>query len=390
MINFDFGEYCCGCSACFNICPTGAISMIRDIAGFPLPHVNPDKCISCGLCEKVCPHLNPPEAFDQNGTQSYLYHSNDSLAKLRSSSGGAFYELAKKTAEKGGVVFGCAWDEHFHAIHIAGNDARALERMQGSKYVQSDLGSCYAEILEALESGKEVLFSGTPCQAAAVTNFIKSCGRAELLPRLLSVAVICHGVPAPAAWQNYRSWLEKKAGSKLASVNFRDKSVEGYKRNYCRYQFESGKTLEYPTFLGDRYIMAGLVYNLCLRNCCSHCDFKGLLESCDIMLGDWYAACEGEGQLGTSCIIGCSDKGIRAVTQRLSSLREIDYPSIAAANPFLTESAQKGKKREAFLGALTGNIYDSAEKYFPIKHKIKMLLVKLGLFDRARRLLRRV
>jgi coenzyme F420-reducing hydrogenase beta subunit len=392
MIDFNFQEDCCGCGACRSICPENAIGMIRDEAGFAFPKVEKTKCVSCGLCERVCPHLNPPAERDSARTAvpAYLYHSADGEAKLRSSSGGAFYELAKQTVENGGTVCGCVWDENFNAVHLAGDSEQALERMQGSKYVQSDMGGCYTEILEALKAGREVLFSGTPCQAAAVYRYLKTAGAETLLSRFLSIAVICHGTAAPGAWESYRQWLEGQAGSRLVSVNFRDKTSEGYKRCHCRYEFESGKELEYPTFLGDRYIMASLVYNLCLRSCCSHCDFKGIPESCDILLGDWYADCEGMGRLGTSCIVCCSEKGSSVVMDRLENLKKIDFNQIVEENRFLAESAPQGAKRNAFLRSMSAGPYDDAEKYFPLKHKIKMLLVRLGLFDRAREFLHRV
>lgn len=391
MIDFNFQEDCCGCGACRSICPENAIGMIRDGGGFAFPRVEKTKCVSCGLCERVCPHLNPPAKRDpaQTAAQAYLYHSADGEAKLRSSSGGAFYELAKQTIADGGTVCGCVWDKNFDAVHLTGNSERTLEKMQGSKYVQSDMGGCYTEILEALKAGREVFFSGTPCQAAAVYRYLKAAGAEKLLSRFLSAAVICHGAAAPKAWRDYRQWLEKQAGSRLVSVNFRDKTSEGYKRCHCRYEFESGKVLEYPTFLGDRYIMASLVYNLCLRSCCSHCEFKGIAESCDILLGDWYEDCEGTGRLGTSCIACCSEKGYSVVMDRLENLKKIAFSEIVIKNPFLMESAPKGVKRDAFLRSMSADLYDEAEKYFPIKHKIKMQLVRLGLFDQARKLLHR-
>lgn len=390
MLNFNFEEHCCGCGACAAICPTGAIQMTADRSGFLYPGFRGDACVSCGLCEKVCPHLKvfPKKDAAEDAVPSYLYHSADSRVKRKSSSGGAFYELAKKTVEQGGTVCGCAWDADFNAVHTAAEELSGLTGMQGSKYVQSNMTACFRAVLNDLKKGKEVLFSGTPCQTAAIVRFIQSIGGEKLLARLITAAIICHGVPAPAAWQNYVKWLEEKAGSRLTGVNFRDKTREGYHNSHCRYEFASGETLEYFTYLGDRYIMAGLVYNLCLRGCCSRCDFKGFSASCDIILGDWYADCEREGREGTSCIVCCTPKGESIVRERLDGLRKIDTETVAANNGFLVRSVPQGANRDSFLQHLDSGVYDHVERWFPPKYRVKMLLLKLGLYDLAVRIKR--
>ena len=55
---FEKKEDCCGCSACFSICPKEAISMQEDTEGFDYPVIDFDKCIGCLMCEKVCPIMS--------------------------------------------------------------------------------------------------------------------------------------------------------------------------------------------------------------------------------------------------------------------------------------------------------------------------------------------
>lgn len=51
---FTNKQNCCGCSACYSICPVNAISMVEDEEGFLYPQVDHTKCIKCFRCLKVC------------------------------------------------------------------------------------------------------------------------------------------------------------------------------------------------------------------------------------------------------------------------------------------------------------------------------------------------
>ena len=48
-------EECCGCTACFAICPVNAITMVEDCEGFDYPQINKNLCICCYRCLQVCP-----------------------------------------------------------------------------------------------------------------------------------------------------------------------------------------------------------------------------------------------------------------------------------------------------------------------------------------------
>lgn len=51
---FEKKENCCGCSACYAICPVSAIAMKADDEGFLYPVINADICIRCCKCLSVC------------------------------------------------------------------------------------------------------------------------------------------------------------------------------------------------------------------------------------------------------------------------------------------------------------------------------------------------
>ncbi len=386
MIDYDFLEYCSGCGICADICPTGAISMSPGEGKFLFPQVDVAKCISCNRCDRVCTHINAARfrKNEENNCGTWLYSSSDNIAKLKSSSGAAFYELSKSYIENDGYVCGCVWSQDMSkAEHIVGNSMEDVFRMQGSKYLQSDVSGCYIRVIELLKQGHKVLFSGTPCQVLAIHNAILQVDNGIYRNSMLTVAVICHGVAAPGAWQSFKMWIEKKNGSSLISANFRDKTLKGYKQSYCRYSFESGKEIINPTYLpSSPYIESTLVYNLAIRRSCSHCDCKGITEGCDLIIGDWYAEFTGADTFGASCVVACTENGKRAAEQYLSSCQEIPFNRIREANSFISESVNLGANRDEFMKEMNNSdFWEHIENLYPPKYKFKKILVKLGLYS---------
>lgn len=382
MIKFDFYNDCSGCGGCYNVCPVGAISMCENEEGFKVPSVDLERCTDCGLCEKVCPHVNKAEK-KRIREKAWIYVSSDTVAKLKSSSGAAFYDIAKAGLQQGYHLCGCAWGENLVAEHIVGNDKKTLESLQGSKYVQSNTKSVYKEIVALLKKGNKVIFSGAPCQCTTLGNYVNALSQGKYRDNLITVGVICHGVASPLAWESFKKWTSEKEHSRLTAVNFRDKSREGYKKSYCRYDYENGKSTYLPTFLpSSKYIEATLVYNLAIRNSCFHCECKGHNENIDIILGDWYKEYEGEGSLGTSCIVSYTERGEKYLLDNLSGLKPIEYDEIYKENKYIEESTKLGANRSKFFYLIKDyKIWDNVERLYPSKYPIKKILVKTGLYD---------
>lgn len=388
MIDFDFVENCCGCGACSNICPANAIVMKAKEDGFLYPTINTNKCINCNKCNQVCPHLHAKDTLNKTTVKAaWLYNSKDNNAKMRSSSGAAFYELAKAMLKQDAYICGCVWNKDLQAVHMVANDAQSLYNMQGSKYVQSNMENSYHEIIKIVKAGKRVLFSGTPCQAIAAHRCVMAVDNGKYRDNLITIGVICHGVASPLAWNTFKQWTNKKNNSRLVSVNFRDKSKEGYKKSYCRYEYESGKVTYCPTYLPtSKYIEATLVYNLALRKSCSHCDCKGNNKAIDLILGDWYEECEGEGSLGTSCIVAFTDRGKKYAEEHLRGLRSFDYKTVIKKNHFIVDSEKLGKNRDRFLELIHEyRAWNTIEKLYPKKYWLKKILIKVGLYDVIKR-----
>lgn len=316
--------------------------------------------------------------------ESYLYHSKNEDAKKHSASGAAFYEIANKALKEGYYIAGCVWEEGLVAKHIVSNKYEDLKRMQGSKYVQSDVADCYKKILELLNSGKKVLFSGTQCQAVAIGNIVKLINKQD---SLISVAVICHGVPSPKAWSSYKKWEEEKNKSELIDVNFKNKEKNGYKTTYTKYTFKSGNTKYCPTYLPvNKYVEAGIVYNLSLRPSCIECKAKGYNEAIDIVLGDWHSECIGDGALGTSCITCFTDKGIKKINEYLEGLRIIEYDCVVSENGCIEKNSWGNKNRNKFFEMISDyRNWDKVEKLYPPKYIIKKILCYTGLYEIIKR-----
>lgn len=197
MIEILNKEECCGCSACKQKCPKNCIVMKEDEEGFVYPFVQKELCINCGACERVCPVINkikggvPLKAFA-------AYNENCAI-RLKSSSGGIFSLFAEKIINEGGTVFGACFDNNgFSVKHVGITEIKDIELLRGAKYAQSDIGESYKKVEELLKQGKKVLFSGTPCQVSGLRLFL----RREYI-NLVTVEVVCHGVPSPMIWRQY-------------------------------------------------------------------------------------------------------------------------------------------------------------------------------------------
>ena len=211
------GDKCCGCGACASVCPRQCIAMRANEEGFAYPDVNTNNCVECGACVKVCPVQRQDRDHVGEPLEAWGVVAQDDSLLTKSSSGGLFSLLANMILEEGGIVYGAAFSDDFTGVHHIGVErTEELFRLRGSKYVQSDLNDIYTDVRIALNAGRRVLFSGTPCQIAGLTGFL---GREY--DALLTIEVLCHGVPSPLLWERYVENCGK--GRKVMNVSFRDK-----------------------------------------------------------------------------------------------------------------------------------------------------------------------
>jgi len=370
-------QKCSGCFGCFNACPHDAIEMIISEEGFYIPNVNEDKCINCGICQKVCPVISvaPVDRFSK--PIAYSAWSKSDKTRLTSSSGGIFSELADIILEQDGVVYGVVWDERFHPMHARAtkNEKETLEKMKGSKYVPSYVGNTYKTVVKDLSEGRKVLFSGTPCQVAALNNFIslKKVDKSNLY----TVEIVCHGVPSLIVWESYLERISKKIGKRrITSVKFRDKSA-GWSNLTLRIEFDDRRP--YVSSWGSDWFCWGFLQNYYLNNLCYDCPFSKIPRQGDVTIGDfWGVPKELYDERGVSIVLVNSEKGKELVEKVLERVilvpieLEIVYETTKINSKIISGKLKKPKQREEIITAARKNGFEAViEKLMFEKSKKK-------------------
>ena len=322
---------CLGCGACKQICSPGAIELVFDDEGFRYPSINKELCVQCNLCTSVCPINNKTPRYKEEKKVFGGYHL-DAKIRDRSTSGGAFTAIVDVFCDENYVIFGAESNGLF-VFHSSITDKAEIDKFRKSKYSQSDMGSVYIECKEYLKDGKKVLFSGTPCQISALKNFL---GRDY--DNLLTVEVVCEGVPSPLYIKKYEEFLEEKFGSRMVSLDYRFKdSNSKTKPTKAKWDFEvmkitleNGKVLKYDRWFNPFWsIWLG---HLMTRPSCYICPFTTQERCADITLGDlWgvhlYCPDLYGKNLGCSLIVCNSAKG-KNIINKLNTVfygRELDF-----------------------------------------------------------------
>lgn len=364
---------CTGCHACFNICPQNCIVMTEDNEGFLYPQIDEDKCNDCGLCKKICP-LNTKN-LDGDNPKAYAAWNKDDEIRNASSSGGVFTALADKTLKAGGVVFGAIFDENMILKHIAVQHQSDMNKLRGSKYVQSIIGETFKETKSFLESDRDVIFSGTPCQIAGLYSYL-----GKDYARLLTVDVVCHGVPSPKVFDVYKSELENKFGGKTIDISFRDKS-KGWKNFSISLSFDNNT--QYREVLTLDLFLQGFLQNLYLRPSCHTCPFSRIPRVADISLADFWEVNshhpEWDDDKGTSLILTQTEKGDEALKSCQEALYLFNAPLDKAilANPCICKPVPPNKNRGLFFTDFNNSSFKNViAKYCRVSIRAKKMKLK--------------
>ena len=369
MIRVIDKSYCCGCTACLSVCPKQCVTMKEDEEGFLYPVVDNSLCIDCGLCEKVCLVLH--QGMSRQPLNVYAAKNRDERVRLSSSSGGIFTLLAEKVIDENGVVFGVRFDENWEVIHDYTETKAGLSVFRGSKYVQSRIGDCYVQAKNFLNAGRKVLFSGTPCQIAGLKKYLR-----KEYDNLLTVDLVCHGVPSPKVWKQYlKEEIARQCDRKntvlshpihekdvrVEGISFRDKRL-GWKK----YSFaltlstinESGEKYSFCSRMPfyENLFLKGFLHNLYLRPSCYACPVKGGKSESDITIADFWGIeqilPECDDDKGTSLVLAFSEKGQQALVCLEYDKSEVAYEAALKKNFSMLEPVKIPVYREFFFRQL--------------------------------------
>lgn len=276
MIKLNRKQDCCGCTACASICTKKCIRMKEDNEGFLYPVTDTTLCVNCNACNNVCPVINKKDR--RTPLQSYAAINKNFETLLKSSSGGVFSSLAEYVLYQGGIVFGAVWVEG-KVVHTYIDNLDELYRMRGSKYVQSDLKDSFSQARQFLNEGRQVLFSGTPCEIGGLKSYLR-----KEYDNLLTVDVACHGAPSPKVLSLYLSELKTKYGNDV-KLDFRSKP-DGW-QDYKVTAFSGDKHFFYEG-QKENIFMKGFLRELYSRPSCHECAFKEFRSQSDITLADFW------------------------------------------------------------------------------------------------------
>lgn len=332
---------CSGCGACAQSCPKQCIGFVTDLEGFSYPKVDTGVCIECGICKTVCPFIEP--YIEEGNIDLCCAAINKSeQERQRSSSGGIFVHLARKIIADGGVVFGAKFNSDWSVSHGYAITESELAGMSGSKYVQSDTGDTYSRCKEFLRQGCKVLYSGTPCQISGLNKYLKN----KYKDRLLTVEVICHGVPSPGVWKAYLEEYQKVDEIRNISFRAKDPSWE---------QFSMKIDYDETTYIKhaneDLYV-SGFLRNLYLRPSCYACKCRNGISGADITLGDFWGIDNVLPDLndhkGVSLVICHSKKGVMVFESLDLNYQEVETSTAIKFNQPYCSSVPRPYKSDIF------------------------------------------
>ncbi|MGN0453282.1 MAG: Coenzyme F420 hydrogenase/dehydrogenase, beta subunit C-terminal domain [Ruminococcus sp.] len=312
-------EECFGCEACVQACRHGAICMQEDEEGFRYPVINPQLCTNCSLCSRVCPFENMPKKHSRD-KYAYGGYILDSEKRFSSTSGGAFSAIADAYCDENFALFGAEAKglDVFHSFVTSLDD---IHKLRKSKYSQSVIGNTYSEVKAFLKEGKKVLFAGTPCQIAGLKAFLGSADS----EKLLTVEVICEGVPSPLYIRKYADFLESKFASEVHSLDYRYTGKSFFGNG--KWDFEiMNVELKDKSVTTDRWFnpfWSVWLKHLMSRPSCYECPFAEKGRVADISLGDLWGVhlyCpELYGKNGGASLVVCNTEKGKAVFKKAQS-----------------------------------------------------------------------
>lgn len=355
--------------------------MKPDGLGFLYPEVDKKKCVDCGLCEKVCAfndHYDTSLNLDK--PLAYGARHKDMNEVETSRSGAAFIAISDYILEQGGVVYGAGYTDHFRVVHKRATTKDERDEFKGSKYVQSDMTGVFRQVKNDLRDGLIVLFSGTPCQTSGLNSYVGK----RLRENLFLVDIVCHGVPSPYMWRDYIAYLEKKQGSPIVWVNFRDKQKYGWAAHHETFKFKNGGGKMSFTFLFYKHIM--------FRKSCGKCHFTNTKRPSDITIADFWGWENTDPNInddnkGCSLVLINTEKGKKLFEAVENRMNTISAELGKCLQPNMQHPSEIHPKRDKFENEYVNKGFEYVFSKYCRKTKIEYMH---GLFVKIKRLIKRL
>lgn len=371
------GKKCFGCTACKAVCPKSAIKMQENDEGFLFPFINESICVHCGKCGKVCPALNRWKCDEQDEHINIFAYKNENVEILKKSTSGGFFSkiIEEKRPE---WICGCIQNENLKIEHILTNNILEIEKMNGSKYVQSNLNNTFEGIKEKLISGDKVVFSGTSCQVHGLLNYLNI--MKAPVENLTTIDLVCHGVPSPKIYFDYLQFYEKTKNVKVKKHRSRSKKygwgVGIGTLNYIQSVF-------FKQNVDESSLEANLWQNVffsdfCIRESCYSCPYTSVIKPAEFTMGDFWGVEDIFNGIdfkdGCSLVIAKSENA-KKLLNKITRLRveRKDIKRVVGKQARLRNPVRCPKNREQFWRDYHNNDFKYvAKKYFNYTSKSKI------------------
>lgn len=400
MILFTDKSNCCGCGACANICPKNAISMKTDEYGFVYPEIDNTRCVDCGVCKNVCAYQS--ELPENSVISAFAAMSGNEQMLKKSASGGVFSAVAEDFLNNNGVVFGCSLEQHDKGLtpeHIRIDNVKDLCKLQGSKYVQSNMNNVFSLVRDDLKSGKKVLFSGTPCQVDSLKHYLHNIDQSNLF----TMDLICHGTPNRQLFEDYLAYFEKKHKCRVIDYSFRDKTEGWGLRGKITYINKNKKTCTKTIYPHMTAYYSLFLKSVIYRDCCYSCKYANLNRVGNLTIGDFWGIekahpnilCSAGGDFdiskGISCILVNTEKGRNFLEKCGIGLKiyQSTADNVTEQNFQLQHPSIKPENRQQVLDIYKNGGYEAVYNWYnkelgvkrylsPIRSKLKQLKRKFS------------